>query len=198
MSAPLYKNQVAFNISAFFQGNWQNRVHPGGFWTKSGTFFPRRGALSHVCKTPPNRHLAPELTAHCVRAASQTVFSAFEPSKRHQWRPPKSALDGQPYFVQEHTGCTPPCASMSSTTRFWPHCTRFCSLAKPAETRKRTSPRNPAVEDPAYNWQLAVCYATAAALLTSRPTKIRRHWCTTGCPDPKLASPDATALTATL
>ena len=47
-------------------------------------FFPRRGALTYACKTPPNRLLAPELTAPCVRAAPQTVFSAFEPSKRRQ------------------------------------------------------------------------------------------------------------------
>ena len=47
-------------------------------------FFPRRGALTYVCNTPPNRLLAPELTAPRVRAAPQTVFSAFEPSKRRQ------------------------------------------------------------------------------------------------------------------
>ena len=47
-------------------------------------FFPRRGALTYACKTPPNRLLAPALTAPCVRAAPQTVFSAFEPSKRRQ------------------------------------------------------------------------------------------------------------------
>ena len=39
------------------------------------TFFSRRGALTHVCKTPPKRVLAPEPTTPCVRAAPQTVFS---------------------------------------------------------------------------------------------------------------------------
>ena len=47
-------------------------------------FFSRRGALTYVCKTPPNRLLAPELTAPSVCAAPQTVFSAFEPSKQRQ------------------------------------------------------------------------------------------------------------------
>ena len=37
-------------------------------------FSPRRGALTDACKTPPNRLLAPELTAPCVRAAPQTFF----------------------------------------------------------------------------------------------------------------------------
>ena len=164
----------------------QNQVHPGGFLTNSGSpgcflnkigylLFSRRGALTHACKMPPNRLLAPEPTAPCVRAAPQKRFFGARTLKTAPMTAPKSALDGQPDFVQEHTGYTPPCASISPTTRFWSYCTRFCSLAKPAETRKRTSPRNPAAEDPAHNWQLADCYATAAALLTSRLTKIRRH-----------------------
>ena len=47
-------------------------------------FFSRRGALTHVCKTPPKRVLAPEPTTPCVRAAPQTVFSVFDPSKQRQ------------------------------------------------------------------------------------------------------------------
>ena len=47
-------------------------------------FFSRRGALAHVCKTPPKRVLAPEPTTPCVRAAPQTVFSVFDPSKQRQ------------------------------------------------------------------------------------------------------------------
>ena len=47
-------------------------------------FFSRRGALTHVCKTPPIRVLAPEPTTPCVRAAPQTVFSVFDPSKQRQ------------------------------------------------------------------------------------------------------------------
>ena len=47
-------------------------------------FFSRRVALTHVCKTPPKRVLAPEPTTPCVRAAPQTVFSVFDPSKQRQ------------------------------------------------------------------------------------------------------------------
>ena len=47
-------------------------------------FFSRRGALTHVCKTPPKRVLAPEPTTPCARAAPQTVFSVFDPSKQRQ------------------------------------------------------------------------------------------------------------------
>ena len=47
-------------------------------------FFSRRGALTHVCQTPPKRVLAPEPTTPCVRAAPQTVFSVFDPSKQRQ------------------------------------------------------------------------------------------------------------------
>ena len=47
-------------------------------------FFSRRGTLTHVCKTPPKRVLAPEPTTPCVRAAPQTVFSVFDPSKQRQ------------------------------------------------------------------------------------------------------------------
>ena len=75
-------------------------------------FFSRRGALTHVCKTPLKRVLAPEPTTPCVRAAPQTVFSVFDPSKQRQWRRPKSALHERPDFVQEHTGYTLPCASI--------------------------------------------------------------------------------------
>ena len=100
---------VVFTADAF---QWQNRVYPGGFWTKSGTFFSRRGAFTHVCKTPPKRVLAPEPTTPCVRAAPQTVFSVFDPSIQRQCRRPKSALHEQPDFVQERTGYTLPCASI--------------------------------------------------------------------------------------
>ena len=47
-------------------------------------FFSRRGALTHVCKTPPKRVLAPEPTTPRVRAAPQTVFSVVDPSKQRQ------------------------------------------------------------------------------------------------------------------
>ena len=47
-------------------------------------FFSRRGAHTHVCKTPPKRVLTPEPTTPCVRAAPQTVFSVFDPSKQRQ------------------------------------------------------------------------------------------------------------------
>ena len=47
-------------------------------------FFSQRGALTHVCKTPPKRVLAPEPTTPCVRAAPRTVFSVFDPSKQRQ------------------------------------------------------------------------------------------------------------------
>ena len=75
-------------------------------------FFSRRSALTHVCKTPPKRVLAPEPPTPCVRAAPQTVFSVFESSKQRQRRRPKSALHEQPDFVQEHPGYTLPCASI--------------------------------------------------------------------------------------
>ena len=61
---------------------------------------------------------------------------------------------------------------------FMPHPILF-DFAKPAETRKRTSPLNPArkIFHTIVNWQVADCDdcdAAAAALLTSWPTKIRR------------------------
>ena len=34
----------------FFLGNWQNRVYPGGFWTKSGTFFFTTGRAYATCQ----------------------------------------------------------------------------------------------------------------------------------------------------
>ena len=42
-------------------------------------FFSRRGALTHVCKTPSKSVLAPEPTTPCVRAATQTVFRCSTP-----------------------------------------------------------------------------------------------------------------------
>ena len=61
---------------------------------------------------------------------------------------------------------------------FIPHPILF-NFLRPAETRKRTSPLNPArkIFHTIVNWQVADCDdcdAAAAALLTSWPTKIRR------------------------
>ena len=97
---------------------------------------------------------------------------------------PKSALHEQPNFVQEHTGYTLPCASIYKPPDFVhtapdfvhtaPDFVQFCKTRGDTETDIYPQP---STEDLSHNWQVADCddcNATAAALLTSRPTKIRR------------------------
>ena len=177
-----------------FLGNWQNRVYPGGVWTKSGTFFFATGrAYARMQNASKTRSGAWTHYALCARSTPKTVFSVFDPSKQRQWRRPKSALHEQPDFVQEHTGIPCPVLRFYKRPDFVhtapdfvhtaPDFVQFCKTRGDTETD--ISPQ-PSTEDLSHNWQVADCDdcdAAAAALLTSRPTKIRRDWWTTCRPD---------------
>ena len=148
---------------------------PGWFLNKIGYLFSRGGAR--------------------LRTSAKRLQNAF-------WRLNPLRLVCAQHPKNRFFGVRPlKTASMTGPKKCSPRTTRFCSgthrvypalffdfinhpilfilhpilftLARPAETRKRTSPRNPARKIPTHNWQVADCDATAAAL-TSRPTKIRR------------------------
>ena len=133
-------------IHGFCYGNLTKSGTPGWFLNKIGYLFFRDGA--RLPKRLQNRLLAPEPTAPSVRAAPQTVLSAFEPSKQRQCQPPKNALDGQPDLFRNTPGIPRPVLRFHKLPNF---------------------------------------VHTAPAFGTCRPTKIRRHRCTT-------CRPDATAL----
>ena len=147
-------------------------------------FFSRRGALTHVCKTPPKRVLVPEPTTPCVRAAPQTVFSVFDPSKRPNDGAQKVLSTNNPILFRNTPGIPCPVLRFYKPPDFVhtapdfvhtaPDFVQFCKTRGDTETD--ISPQ-PSTEDLSHNWQVADCDdcdAAAAALLTSWPTKIRR------------------------
>ena len=109
-------------------------------------FFSRRGALTHVRKTPPKRVLAPEPTTPCVRAAPQTVFSVFDASKHAPMTAPKKCSPRTTRFCSETHRVYPalcfdfinhPILFILHPILFIPHPILF-NFARPAKTRKRT------------------------------------------------------------
>ena len=114
-------------------------------------FCSRRGALTHVRKTPPKRVLAPEPTTPCVRAAPQTVFGV-RPLKTAPMTAPKKCSPRTTRFCSGTHRVYPalyfdfinhPILFILHPILFIPHPILF-NFARPAETRKRTSPLYPA------------------------------------------------------
>ena len=71
-------------------------------------FFPRRGALTYACKTPPNRLLAPELTAPCVRADPKPFFRRSNPQNGANDGPQKVLSTDNPILFRNTPGIPRP------------------------------------------------------------------------------------------
>ena len=158
---------------------------PGWFLNKIGYLFSRGGArlrtsakrlqnafwrlnpLRLVCAQHPKPFFRCSTPRNSANDGAQKVLSADNPILfRNTPGIPRPVLRFQkpPDFV--HTA-----PDFVHTT---PDFVQFCKTRGDTETD--ISPQ-PSTEDPTHNWQVADCDdcdATAAALLTSRPTKIRR------------------------
>ena len=133
-------------------GNWQNRVYPGGFWTKSGTFFFATGrAYARMQNASKTRSGAWTHYALCARSTPNRFFGV-RPLKTAPMTAPKKCSPRTTRFCSGTHRVYPalcfdfinhPILFILHPILFIPHPILF-NFARPAETRKRTSPLNPA------------------------------------------------------